>query len=181
MIKSFFRKIAEIFGIKKNTDKSNSGFDYNLQRLEKESDAIVLPYILDIRYENDIIEKDIRVKYSMIVGYYLDKLFETISDCVYSNSSTDYTKWFEITNRKLNVNVVYSSFQHYKEYSNVVLAVYGFGIKKIEIQITNDKHLDRFRCLLLVCKKLHEAKAKNESFIQKLNDLELVCNKISEK
>lgn len=181
MIKGFFRKIAEIFGIKKNTDKSNSGFDYNLQRLEKESDAIVLPYILDIRYENDIIEKDIRVKYSMIVGYYLDKLFETISDCVYSDNSTEHTDSFEITNRKLNINVVYNSFRHYREYSNVVLNVFGIGIKKIEIHITNDKHLDRFRCLLLVCKKLHEAKVKNESFIQKLNDLELVCNKISEK
>lgn len=181
MIKSFFRKIAEFFGIKKNPAESNSGFDYKLQKLEKISDDIVLPYILDIKYENDIIEKDIRVKYSMIVRYYLDKLFENISDCVYSDNSTDYTKWFEISNRNLNVNVVYNSFEHYKEYSNVILAISGFGIKKIEIQITDDEHLDDFRCLLLVCQKLHKAKAKNESFTQKLNDLKLVCDKISEK
>lgn len=180
MIKSFFRKIAEFFGIKKNPAESNSGFDYKLQKLEKISDAIVLPYILDIRCENDMIEKDIRVKYSMIVRYYLDKLFENISDCKYSDNSSEMTKWFEITNRKLNVTVVFTGAVYYSKYSIVVLNVFGIGNKKIEIQITEDEHLDDFRCLLLVCQKIHKAKVKNESFTQKLNDLELVCDKISE-
>lgn len=181
MIESFFRKIAEFFGIKNKPVESDSGFDYKLQRLEKESDGIVLPYILDIRIENDILEKDIRVKYSKIVRYYLDKLFENISDCVCSDNSNEHTNSIEISNRKLNISVIYNSFTYYREYLFVVLNIFGIGSKKIEIHITNDEHLDDFRCLLLVCKKIYKAKAENESFVQKLNDLELVWNKISEK
>lgn len=182
MIEGFFRKIVEFFGIKKKPVESNSGFDHKLQRLEKESDDIVLPHILDISIENDIIEKDIRVLNNEIVEYYLDKLFENINDCEYSTTNEYNCSFFSISSRKLKVCVTYNGSIHNRSFLNIVLNILDSERnKRIEIPITDDEHLNKFKCFLLACQKIHKVKTKNKGFVEQLKDLESLYNKIQNK